>query len=152
MRRHALDILRGELDGGGLADIAETDHAYHPLALVDDRQPADLQGLHMVDRFREFIVVTAAVDALGHYIARGHLGGVEVAAREALADDVAVRHHPDQMIVLADRDRADIVRLHQPCNFSDWSVGADPVDSLMHHVLDFHEGPPSQLEPPSAAL
>jgi hypothetical protein len=92
------------------------------------------------------------MDALGHHIAGGHLGAVEVAAREAFADDVAVRHHPDQMIVLADRDRADIVRLHQLCNFSDWGVGADPVDSLMHHVPDFHEGPPLQLEPPTAAL
>jgi hypothetical protein len=31
---------------------------------------------------------------------------------------------------------------HQFREFGDRGVGADPVDTLVHHVFDFHGGPP----------
>jgi hypothetical protein len=63
------------------------------------------------------------------------------------ADDVAIRHHTDQPIIFPDRDAADIVSLHQFRDFGDGSIGADPIDSLMHYVLDSHGGPPLQHSP-----
>src|ERR1700751_5222328 len=63
MRRNAPDTLRHKLGAGGLADIAEADHANHALALVDDWEPADMQLLHVMHRLGEIVVLAAAMDA-----------------------------------------------------------------------------------------
>jgi hypothetical protein len=47
-----------------MTDITETEHSYHPLALVDHRQPADLQLLHVPHRFGKVFVLTAAMEAV----------------------------------------------------------------------------------------
>jgi rhodanese-related sulfurtransferase len=57
-----------------MADVAQTEDADHPVALVDHRQPADLQRLHVPPRLGEVIVFSATMDACGHHIARRRLG------------------------------------------------------------------------------
>src|SRR6185436_1016889 len=125
-----------------MADVAQADHADHPPALVDHRQPADLQRLHVMHRLGKVIILPAAMDAVGHHVARLGAAGIETVAGKPFADDVAIGHHPDQPVVLPDRNAADIVRSHQLCDFGDGRVGADPVDALVHRVFDFHGGPP----------
>ena len=44
MCRNALDAFGDQLAGRRTADVAERQHADHPLVLVDHRQAADLQG------------------------------------------------------------------------------------------------------------
>src|SRR5262249_40903872 len=61
---------------------------------------------------------------------------------QTFADDVAVGDHADQLVVLADRNGADVVVTHQFGDFGDRGVGTDPVDALVHHVFDFHGRPP----------
>jgi len=41
-------MQKRQVGGGKLADITQADHPDHPLALVDDGQPADLQQLHVM--------------------------------------------------------------------------------------------------------
>ena len=43
MGRNALDAFGQQITGRRMADIAQTEDADHPLALVDHRQPADLE-------------------------------------------------------------------------------------------------------------
>ena len=50
MVRYALHASRNEISGGKMADVTQADHADHPPALVDNRQPADLQRLHVMHR------------------------------------------------------------------------------------------------------
>src|SRR5713226_7667899 len=142
MGRNALDALGQQITGRRMADITQTDDANHPLALVDYRQPANLQLLHVRNRLCEVIVLPATMDALGHHIARHRAASIEVVARKSFADDVAVGHHPDQSVVLPNRNAADVMLPHQFRKFGDRGVGADPVDTLVHHVFDFHGGPP----------
>jgi hypothetical protein len=62
-------------------------------------------------RLGEVVVLSAAVDAWGHHITRGRAAGIDAVLRQSFADDVAVRHHADQLIILAnwngaERDRS----------------------------------------------
>src|ERR1700730_4480704 len=141
MGRNAFEAPGQQITGRGMADVTQTDHADHPIALVDHRQPADLQRLHVMYRLCEVIVLPATMDAFGHHIARHRAASVEVVTRKAFADDIAVGHHPDQSVVLPNRNAADVMLPHQFREFSDRGVGADPVDTLMHHVFDSHGGP-----------
>lgn len=109
MGRNALDALGQQLTGRRMADVTQTDDADHPLALVDHRQPAELQLLHVMHRLCEVIVVPTTMDAFGHHIARRRAASIEITAREPFADDVAVSHHPDQSVVLPDRNAADVM-------------------------------------------
>ena len=52
MVRYALHASRNEISGGKMADVTQAVHADPPPALVDNRQPADLQRLHVMHRFR----------------------------------------------------------------------------------------------------
>ena len=79
-----------------MADVAQAEDPYHPLALVDDRQPTDLQCLHVLHSFGKVILLTAAMDTGSHHIARRDTSGIEAVVRQPLADDVTVRHHADQ--------------------------------------------------------
>src|SRR6266568_3996603 len=161
MGRNALDALGQQITGRRMADVTQTDDADHPLALVHHRQPAELQLLHVMHRLCEVIVFPATMDAFGHHIARHRAASIEVVARKPFADDVAVGHHPDQSVVLPDRNATDVTPPHQFREFGDGGVGADPVDTLVHHVFDFHGGPPCwisgalvamQRSPPLAQL
>ena len=125
-----------------MADVTQADHADHAFALVDHRQPADLQRLHVMHRLGKVIVLPTAMDAFGHHVACLGAAGVEAVAGKPFADDVAIGHHPDQLVVLSDWNAADIVRSHQLGDFGDRRVGADPIDALVHRVFDFHGGPP----------
>src|ERR1700704_3683119 len=142
MGRNALDALGQQITGRRMADVTQTDDADHPLALVDYRQPAELQLLHVKHRLCEVIVLPATMDAFGHHIPRHRAASIEVVARKPFADDVAVGHHPYQSVVLPNRNAADVMPPHQFREFGDRGVGADPVDTLVHYVFDFHGGPP----------
>src|SRR6516162_3847665 len=121
-----------------MADIAQTEDTNHPFALIDHRQSADLQRLHVSDGLSEVVVITAAMDAWCHHVTRRRAAGIEVVLRQTFADDVSVRHHTDETVVLSDRNSADIVLAHQFSQFGDRSIRADPVDALVHRVSDFH--------------
>src|ERR1700680_1132024 len=142
MGRNALDALGQQIAGRRMAHVTQTDDADHPLALVHHRQPAELQLLHVMHRLCEVIVLPATMDAFGHHIARLRAASIEVVARKPFADDIAVGHHPDQSVILPDWNAAAVTRPHQFRKFGDWNVWADPVDTPVHHVFDFHGGPP----------
>ncbi len=95
MGRDALDAFGQQATGGRMADVAQAEDADHPLALVDDRQPADVQDLHVIHRPGEVIVLPAAMDTWGHHIARRGTLGIEAVISQSFADDVAVGHHAD---------------------------------------------------------
>src|SRR3990172_8677524 len=124
------------------ADVAEAEHADHSLALVDHRQSPDLQLLHVLNSLGEIVVLPAAMNAGGHDIACCRVACIEAVAGQTAADNVAAGDHADQLVVLSDRDGADIVLLHKFCDFGDGCVRRDPVDALMHCFFDFHSGPP----------
>src|SRR5258706_5760439 len=88
------------------------------------------------------MVVTTAMDAWGHHIARRREAGIEAVLRQAFADNVAVGHHPDQPVVLSNRNSACVMLTHQFREFGDRDVRTDPVDALVHRVFDFHVRPP----------
>jgi len=96
-----------------MADVTQTEDADHSLALVDHRQPAHLQSLHMPHRLSKVVVLPAAMDAGSHHIARRRAAGIEALLCQSFADDVAVSHHADQVLVLSDRNGADIMLAHQ---------------------------------------
>jgi hypothetical protein len=58
-----LDAFRQQITRCRMADVTQTEDADHPLALVNHRQPADLQSLHMLHRLSEVVVLPAAMDA-----------------------------------------------------------------------------------------
>src|SRR5437879_11822579 len=82
------------------------------------------------------------MDAWGHHVARRRAAGIEALLRQSFTDDVAVGHHPDQPVVLSNRNGADVMLTHQFREFGYWRVWTDPVDAFVHRVLDFHGGPP----------
>ncbi len=87
------------------------------------------------------VVTPAAMDAWGHHIARRRAASIEAVLRQPFADDVAVGRHPDQPVVLSNRNGTYIMLTHQFCEFGNRGVRTDPVDALMHSVFDFHGGP-----------
>ena len=113
MGRYALDALRKQITGCRMTNIAQTNDANHPFILIDHRQSTELQLLHVPHRLDEVIVLPAAVNSFRHHIARLCATGIEVVARKAFADDVAVCHHPDQSVVLPDRNAPDVMLPHQ---------------------------------------
>ena len=140
MRRNAPDALRQEFDRRRLADIAEAEYADHALVLVDHRQPTDFQLLHVADRLGEVFVLAATMDFGCHHVAGSRAAGIELVLRQSFAYDVAVGHHADETIVLANRDSANVVLAHELRELGHRSLGTDPVDSLVHHIFDFHGG------------
>jgi len=50
------------------------------------------------------------MDAWGHHMARRPAAGIEPVLRQPFADDVAIGHHADQPIVVANRNGPDIMR------------------------------------------
>ncbi len=117
----------------------------HPLALVDHRQPVELQLLHVMHRLCEVIVLPAAMDAFGHPTSRYHCAAsIEVSARKPFAETTSlVGHHPDQLVVLPNRNAADVMPPHQFREFGDGCVGADPSQTpLCITSLTFIAEPP----------
>src|SRR4029453_5698754 len=138
MGRNALEYFRQQITRRRAANVAESEDADHPLVLVDHRQPADLQLLHVPHCFGEVIVLSAAMDAWGHHIPRCSTAGIEAVLCKPFADTVAISDHADKPVVLPDRNGANIVLPHQFREVGDRSVRGDPVDALVHHFFDFH--------------
>jgi hypothetical protein len=76
MVRNALDAFGQQFTRRRVADVTQTEDAHHSFALVDHRQPADPQRLHVPHRLGQVIVFPAAMYVRGHDIARRRLGGV----------------------------------------------------------------------------
>src|ERR671937_694119 len=106
-----------KLDVRRIADVTQTKDAYHPSALVDHRQPAHLQVLHVPHCFDEVIVISAAMDAWSHHIARRRAVDIETVLHQSFADDVTVGHHADQPVVLFNGNGAYVTLTHQFCEF-----------------------------------
>ena len=68
MGRNTLDAFHQQIGGRRVTDIAKTEDADHPFALVDHRQPADPQLVHVPYRLGKVIVITATMDFRGHHI------------------------------------------------------------------------------------
>src|SRR6185437_13359126 len=83
------------------------------------------------------------MDTWGHHLARRCAAGIKAVLRQALADDVAVGHHADKLVVLPDRNGAYVMLTHQFRELGDRGVRTDPVDAFVHRISDFHGGPPS---------
>src|ERR1700716_1605133 len=136
MGRNALDAFGQQITGRRMADVAQTEDADHPLALVDYDywQPADLQCLHVPHRLGEVIVLPAAMDAWGHHIACRRAASIEAVLCQPFAENVSVSHHADQLVVLSNRNGAYIMLTHQFREFGDRGVRTSR--------LCFHGGPP----------
>ena len=89
--RNALDAFGQQITGRRMADVAQSEDADHPFALVDHRQPARLQLLHVPHRFGEVIVIAAAMDAWGHHIPRRRESNYVVVRMAALFDFAILR-------------------------------------------------------------
>src|SRR5215813_13523273 len=94
MGRNALHAFGQQFTGCPFANVAQTEDADHSLALVNHRQPADLQRLHVPHRLGEVVILAAAMDARGHHIARRRTASIETVLRQSFADDVAVGYIP----------------------------------------------------------
>ena len=90
MGRNALDGFGQLIISRRVADIAQTEDADHSFALVDHRQPSDLQVLHVPYRLGEVIVLTATMDFSGHHITRRSAERIEVVLCQSFADDVTI--------------------------------------------------------------
>src|ERR1700730_6526744 len=89
----------------------------------------------MLHSLGEVFVLPAAMDNWAHHIARRCAADIEAALRQPFADNVAVGHHADQLVVLSDRNGADILFTHQYREFGDRGVKTDPVDAFAHQTL-----------------
>src|SRR5262249_32234035 len=78
------------------------------------------------------------MDAWRHHVSRSRTVHIKTILRQTFANDVTVGDHPDQSIILANWDGADVVRAHQFSEFGDRGVRADPLDPLVHCFFDFH--------------
>src|SRR4030095_1962442 len=96
MGRNALEYFRQQITRRRTANVAQTEDADHPLALVDHWQSADLQLFHVPHRLGEVVVLAAAMDPWGHHVARCGAAGIEAVLRQPFADNVAVSHHADK--------------------------------------------------------
>src|SRR5215510_895800 len=140
--RHALDPSGQQIARGRTAEVAQTKNADHPFALVDHSQSAHLKLLHVPHCLGEVIIIPTAMDARRHHIARRREASVETVLRQSFADDVTVGHHADQPVILSNRNGAYVMLTHQFRELGDRRLWTDPVDALVHCVLDFHGGPP----------
>ena len=142
MGGNALDALRDQIAGRRSTDIAKRKHADHPLVLVDHWQSTDLQSLHVPHCLAEIIVLPAAMNARSHHVARHGAARIKAILRQPFTDNIAVSDHADQLVVLSNRNCADVMLTHQFREVYDGSIRTDPIDSLVHRVFDFHGGPP----------
>src|SRR5262249_54664597 len=138
MSRDALDVLRQQIVWRQNAHISERKHADHPLTLVDHRQPADPEPLHVPYRFGKIVIFAAAMDAWRHHVPRDRALHIETILRQTFANDVTVGDHADQPVILSDRNGANVVRAHQFGEFDDRGIRADPLNTLVHCFFDFH--------------
>jgi hypothetical protein len=92
----------------------------------------------MPHRLGEVIIIAAAMDAWSHHIACCRVARIEAFLRQPFAYDVAIRHYPNQLIVLSDWNGANIMLAHQFREFDDRGVGTNPFNTLVHRFFDFH--------------
>jgi hypothetical protein len=95
----ALKLMPGRCVGGRCEIIRLDPMLLNPLITNRNRRAL---GDEWRDGYR--VVTPAAMDAWGHHIARRRAAGIEAVLRQPFADDVAVGHHPDQPVVLYNRN------------------------------------------------
>ena len=84
--------------------------------LIHNRKSSHLVSCHQRECFREVIVRVDADRILARQLADRHALGV-LALRYCSDDEVAIRHHPRQLLTLENGQRADVVGFHQPRGF-----------------------------------
>jgi len=98
MGREALDAFGQQAAAGRMANVAQAEHASHPFATVDDRQPAEVQVLHVHHRLSKVIVLPAAMDPGGHHFTRRSTSGIEAVIGQAFADATLSEISPDRAL------------------------------------------------------
>jgi hypothetical protein len=78
--------------------VAQAEHADHTNATVDDRQPAEVQLLHVPYRLSKVIVLPAAMDPGGHHFTRRSTSGIEAVIGQAFADVTLSEISPDRAL------------------------------------------------------
>jgi hypothetical protein len=77
------------------------------------------------------------MDAWGHHLPRRSAAGIEAVLSQAFADDVAVGHHPDQLVFLSNRNGAYVMLTHQFREVGDRGVGPTQSTPLCIASLTF---------------
>src|SRR4029079_5929310 len=131
MGRNALDAFGQEIVWCRMAYITETEDTDHSLALVHDRQSTDFELLHVPHRLGEVVVLPTAMDARSHDLACSRAVGIKIVACQPSADNVTIRHHADQLVVLSDRNSTYIMTTHQFGEFNYRRVRTDPLNALV---------------------
>src|SRR5262249_15846964 len=95
MGRNTLHACHQQIGGRRVTDIAKTEDADHPFALVDHRQPADPHLFPLPYPLAHLILLTATMDFRGHHVTRGSAARIEVILCQSFAHDVTISHHSD---------------------------------------------------------
>jgi hypothetical protein len=92
---------------------------------------------HDLRRALRVIVLETIADTFRHHLSDGR-----VARRSRFGDrpyhDIPVSDHADKAIVLADRQRANIIGPHTPRCVADCHVGIGNMYRRCHDVIDLH--------------
>src|SRR5262245_46554518 len=83
-----------------------------------------------------------------HPVSRGRSAHIKTILRQTFANDVAIGDHADQPVILANRDSADVVCAHQFGEFGDRGIWTDPLNALVHCLIDFHADLLLELDAP----
>jgi hypothetical protein len=108
---------------------------------IPRRGSADLQFLHVPHSLGEILVFTATMNFRGHHIAGRRAARIEVVLRQPFADDVAVGHHSDKAVVLANWDSAYIAVCINLASSGTGVSGLTQSTPLCIASLTFTEGP-----------
>ena len=92
-------------------EIAQRNDADHPRVAVEDYEPADLLRRHQPSRVLHELVLEAVDDSRRHDVADADVCG-GIALGRGPDGDVTVGDHADQPVVVADRQRPNVERLH----------------------------------------
>src|SRR5690349_8274497 len=139
MRGDGLDSFLTHGPRRRIVKITETQNPGHAFVGIDDRQAAYVPVLHQACDLVELESLQAELDACGHDIACALCQWIE-APGEATADDVSVRHHADQSVVLADRNGTDVTLAHRSCERDNGRVRIDPAHTLVHALFTCMDG------------
>src|SRR5262245_44050427 len=131
-----------------MRNVAKTHHAHEFSVFTENGQPPDLVFLHDAKRVLGLAIVAAENHVAAHHVLR--LDGGEVLAIGERSDgDVPVGHHADGFAALTHQHRADVVVAHLLGNGLKLGIGGDVLGALVHHVFDFHDGPPNRTFRPT---
>jgi len=117
--------------------VGERNHPDEPLVPIEHRKsPHLVLGHYLAGSFRIIIFETIA-DALRHHLANRCIAGGAILGSRPY-DDIAVSHHPNQPVILANRQGADIAGAHLPSDLADCHVRIGDFDVALHNFTNLH--------------